>query len=60
MRVKALVEHINDYSKSGHPGVALGDDRFKSKGDEYDVPDEADAERLIEAGIVEQAKQGKA
>jgi hypothetical protein len=53
MRVKAKVDHVNDYSTTGRPGVALGDDRFKAKGKEYDIPDEDDAKRLVEAGTVE-------
>jgi hypothetical protein len=58
MRVKALVEHFNDYSTAG-PGVAVGEDRLKAKGAEYDISDEEDAKRLIEAGTVERASAKK-
>jgi hypothetical protein len=52
MKVKALVDHINDYSKTGAPGAAIGEDRAKAKGDEYEIPDANEANVLIEAGIV--------
>lgn len=58
MRVKALVDHINDYSTAG-PGAAVGEDREKKKGDEYEIPDAAAAKVLIDAEIVEKAADKK-
>lgn len=55
MRVKALVDHINDYGSG--PGVAVGDERSKKKGAEYDIPDEAEAKQLIASEIVEEVKR---
>lgn len=57
MRVKALVDHFNDYGIG--PGVALGGDRKKEKGAEYDIPDEGEAKQLIDAGIVEKVAAKK-
>jgi hypothetical protein len=58
MRVKALVDHINDYSTKG-PGAAVGDDRMKAKGAEYDIPDEDAAKQLIADGTVEKVAAKK-
>lgn len=52
MRVKALVDHFNDYSTKG-PGVAVGDDRLKKQNTEYDIPDDDLAKHLIADGTVE-------
>jgi hypothetical protein len=54
MWVKALVDHHNDYSLDGSPGVAAGGDRFKKKGREYTIPDDEEAGLLIASGIVEE------
>jgi hypothetical protein len=56
MRVKALVDHINDYSTEG-PGIAVGEDRSKKKGDEYDIPNDVEAQALIDAEIVAAVKK---
>jgi hypothetical protein len=54
MWVKALVDHHNDYSLDGSPGVAAGGDRFKKKGQEYTIPEATEAQLLIDAGLVEE------
>jgi hypothetical protein len=56
MRVKALVEHFNDYPLSG-PAVAVGADRLKSKGTEYEIADDEAAKRLIADGTVEKVAE---
>lgn len=60
MRVKALVEHFNDYRGDGRPGAAVGDQRTKAKGAEYDIPDDDEAKLLIDAAVVEEVKKNKA
>jgi hypothetical protein len=59
MRVKALVDHFNDYSLNGSPASAVGEDRRKAKGAEYDIPDDDEAKRLIDAEIVEKVAAKK-
>jgi hypothetical protein len=59
MKVKSLVDHVNDYSLNGGPGVAVGADRVKVKGSEYIIPDDEEAKLLIGAGIVEKVSEKK-
>lgn len=49
MRVRAKVDHMNIY----------GDSIEKKAKDEYDIPNDDDAKVLINAGIVEKAKDEK-
>lgn len=56
MKVRALKEHINDYGLNGHPAAAIGGDRLKSKGDQYEIADHAEAKRLIDDGLIEEIK----
>lgn len=58
MKVKALVDHINDYSTTG-PGVAVGEDRMKNKGTEYHIVNEDEAKRLIDDGTVKKVAEEK-
>jgi len=50
MRVKSLVDHSNDY------GVRDGGSYDKKKGTVYEIAEEADAQVLIDAGLVEKEK----
>lgn len=58
MKVKSLADHINDYPVNG-PALAIGEDRNKKKGVEYEIADEDEANRLIDAGLVEKASAKK-
>lgn len=59
MRVKALQDHFNDYSLSGSPGAAVGNDRHKTKGVEYEIADEREAKALIDSGVVGKVAEKK-
>lgn len=55
MRVETLKDHINDYALNG-PAAAVGGERLKTKGDQYEIADKAEAKRLIEDGLVKEIK----
>lgn len=56
MRVRAKVDHFNDYRTDGGPGAAVGEMRLKAKGVEYDIPNDAEAKLLIADRTVEAVK----
>lgn len=58
MRVKAVQEHFNDYPLSG-VGAAIGGDRHKEKGVEYEIESEDEAKQLIASGVVKKVAEEK-
>lgn len=54
MKVKATQAHDNDYDN------ADGANYHKKVGAVYEIQDEAAAQALIDSGVVEAAKEGKA
>lgn len=58
MRVKSLVDHINDYPFEEDRPTAFAA-REKRKGQVYVIPDDREAQILIDDGTVEEVKKAK-
>lgn len=58
MKVKSLLDHINDYPVRDDRPFSFAT-REKPKGKEYFIADEREAQVLIDARIVEEVKKAK-